>query len=463
MMRALNVVFSSMLVALLLMGCTMVIDPALQSQSSAPIEPEAANWDTWVLASSDELRPAAPPDAAATASEIEAMKSLMAQSDVAQQAAVTYWDAGSPSYRWVGMTLERYQSGPPGPHVSRALALMNVAVYDAVVATWDAKYAYNRLHPSQVDPSLAPLIETPHSPSYPSEHAAAAGAASAVLSYLFPDDAALFAAQAEEAAQSRVLAGVNFPSDVEAGLALGRTVGEKVVEWAMADGSDAVWDGVIPTEPGVWNGQNPVFPLSGTWQTWVLESGDQLRPPAPPAYDSPEILADLTEIKSITPTFPIASQAMYWHTFESAYPSWYTFTSLRLFETGLDRNPPVAARAYAALAAAYHDAIVACFDAKYAYWLIRPSQLDAEVVTLFPPPPHPSYPAAHGCASGAMGATLGALFPADAERLHQLATDAGFTRVAAGIHYRTDVEVGLQLGRDIAALVIERVEAMTAP
>lgn len=463
-MRVLNVVLSVCLIGALLVGCTVVVDPALQAQNSREsIEPSAADWGTWVLSSSEELRPAAPPDTAATASELAAMTSLMASEDDVAKDLVAYWDAGSPSYRWIEMTLDRYGSGPPGPHVSRALALLNVALYDATIATWDAKYAYNRPHPSQVDPSLATMLEVPHSPSYPSEHAAAAGAAATVLAYLFPEDADFFLAKAEEAAQSRVMAGLHYPSDVEVGLDLGRQVGERVVEWAKADNSDAVWDGVIPTGPGVWNGQNPVFPLSGTWGTWVLSSGDQLRPPAPPAYDSPEIEADLAEIKSITRTFPIASRAMYWHTFESAYPSWYTLASLRLFESGMDRNPPYAARIYATMAVANHDAIIACFDAKYAYWLIRPSQLDAEVTTLFPPPPHPSYPAAHGCASASVSTALGALFPADAEWLYQFADEAGITRVWAGIHYRADVETGLQLGRDVAQLVVDRVQEMTAP
>ncbi|MEZ4659658.1 MAG: phosphatase PAP2 family protein [Caldilineaceae bacterium] len=52
---------------------------------------------------------------------------------------------------------------------------------DAIVA-WDAKYAYNRPRPS----GITPLIVEPASPSYPSEHAAAAGAAATVLAYLFP-------------------------------------------------------------------------------------------------------------------------------------------------------------------------------------------------------------------------------------------------------------------------------------
>ena len=87
------------------------------------------------------------------------------------------------------------------------------------------------------------VVAVPNSPAYPSEHAVAAGAASAVLSYIYPDDAKLFEDMAQQAGQSRVLAGVQYPSDVAAGLALGKAVAAKAIERAKADGSDAKWTG----------------------------------------------------------------------------------------------------------------------------------------------------------------------------------------------------------------------------
>src|SRR5260370_25703056 len=103
---------------------------------------------------------------------------------------------------------------------TRGLALVNVAIYDATVAAWDSKYAYNRQHPSAADPSIKPSVGLPESPSYPSEHAVAAGAASVVLSYLFPNQSEVYADLAEEAARSRLFAGTAYPSDVNAGLEL---------------------------------------------------------------------------------------------------------------------------------------------------------------------------------------------------------------------------------------------------
>ena len=122
-------------------------------------------------------------------------------------------------------------------NAARHVALVNVAIYDATVAAWDSKYAYSRRRPSELDPSLSTVLPKPQSPSYPSEHAVTAGAASATLAYLFPDEAKRFTDQAEEAARWRLLTGVEYKSDVRAGLELGRAVAAQVIERARADGS----------------------------------------------------------------------------------------------------------------------------------------------------------------------------------------------------------------------------------
>jgi membrane-associated phospholipid phosphatase len=97
---------------------------------------------------------------------------------------------------------------------------------------------------------VKPAISTePGDVSYPSEHAAIAGAASAMLAHLYPGDTAALQAQAEQAAFSRLQAGVNYRSDIEAGLALGRAVAARVIaRRALTDGSAAVWDAVA--QPG---------------------------------------------------------------------------------------------------------------------------------------------------------------------------------------------------------------------
>jgi hypothetical protein len=153
---------------------------------------------------------------------------------------------------------------------------MHAAIYDAMVAAWDTKYAYQRKRPTEVDVSLVTALPNPPSPAYPAEHAVAAGAAAAVLSYLFPDRAPYFVEKAEEAGRSRLLAGVQYPSDVSAGLELGRKVAALVIERGKADGTDAKWTGSVPTGPGKWSGTKPILPQMAMWKTWVLDS-----PPSP--------------------------------------------------------------------------------------------------------------------------------------------------------------------------------------
>lgn len=469
-MKRVSILLTCVVSLLLSVGCVRPVAPSLPASNQiatvAPnpvvreqIEPQAGQWATWVLTSSNELRPAPPPDATETTAEVAQLKDLVAASDPKAQALVQYWDTGAPPYRWLEFAFERYGKGPPNPRVSRALAILNVAIYDAIVATWDAKYTYNRPRPS----GIASRIPVPASPSYPSEHAAAAGAASTVLAYLFPEEAEFFAARAEEAGQSRLYAGVHYPSDVAAGLALGRSVGVKVIGWAKADGSDAQWTGSIPVGPDKWIGENPVTPLAGKWKTWVITSPEDYLPPAPPAYDSAQTQAELQEIKAVTRTFPITSRAVIWHTFDRAYPYWDQFISTSLFEQRQDNNIPRAALMYAALAVAQHDAIVACFNAKYTYWRIRPPQLDKEIVPLFPTPNHPSYPAAHACGSTAAATVLAAYFPEGAEMLRAAAHEAGTSRIWAGIHYASDRDAGEVLGKAVAEAVLKRVAQMAQP
>ncbi|MES2712962.1 MAG: phosphatase PAP2 family protein, partial [Pseudomonadota bacterium] len=125
-------------------------------------------------------------------------------------------------------------------------------------------------------------------------------------------------------------------------------------------------------------------------------------------------------------------------------------------EGGLAQNPVRLAASYAAIAIAFHDAHIACWDAKYAYWYIRPSQADTAITTLVPLPPHPSYPSAHSCLSNGPATVLARLFPADAEHFRTLTQAAGEARIAAGLHYRYDITAGEEIGRRAAELTLER-------
>jgi len=169
-------------------------------------------------------------------------------------------------------------------------------------------------------------------------------------------------------------------------------------------------------------------------------------------------VAALAEVGAFARTPQAVEGAIYWH----AYGGMRNFQfrnaelSRRVLENGLAENTPRLAAAYAALAVAYHDGHVACWDAKYAYWTIRPSQLDTRITTLVPLPPHPSYPSAHSCLSSAAATVLAALFPADAPLFQEMTRQSGESRVAAGLHYRFDVEAGEEIGRRAAALALAK-------
>jgi hypothetical protein len=281
--------------------------------SSGRVEPSAGSWRTWVIPSGKQYRLPPPPTADESRSEIEQLRALAGRRDAMMLDRIGYWDTGAPSYRWNLILIdEMVGKGAPANIAYRALSVLHIALDDAMVAAWDSKYAYARPHPSELDTQLRTAIPVPRSPSYPAEHAVAAGAAATVLEYLYPKQAEAFHAMGEAAATSRLFAGVAYPSDVAAGLELGRRVAAKVVERAAADGSAAPWSGTVPTGPGRWNGTNPVLPQAATWRTWVLERPDEFRPTPPSPYDSAEQRTELAELRDYPRTRLTNANAGFW-------------------------------------------------------------------------------------------------------------------------------------------------------
>ncbi len=345
-------------------------------------------------------------------------------------------------------------AGLPTPLQTRALALVAAAISDATVAAWDSKYAYNRPHPGEMDSAVAPVVAVPQSPSYPSEHAVAAGAAAAVLEYLFPDQATKFADMADEAATSRVMAGVAFPSDVFSGLDLGQSVGRAVIAFAQSDGSGQPFNGAYPPTPGVWSSTTPVTPLAGSWKPWVLTSAQDFRPGPPPVFGSDVANTQYAAVKNLTRTNITNHLAWFWQ--PGFFQPWLQQVDLEIFQNHLDLNAPRAARAYAYETIAQHDATLACWDTKYTYLELRPSQADPTIPTLFGNPQHPGYPSGHACASGASAAIMSAMFPNDAQLFTSMASDAGTSTFDSGIHTQLDVSEGLTLGTQVGQKIAGR-------
>jgi membrane-associated phospholipid phosphatase len=427
------------------------------SAGLAQVEPEAGQWKTWVIASGSQMRLPPPPDYTATPGELEAVRSAMAAADGPALKQVAFWDSGSPAYQWINATQAQLLTrNIGGPASTRAMSLVSVAIYDAMVAAWDSKWVYDRPTPAESDPTLVPLVRQMHVPfhlpSYPSEHAVAAGAASAVLSYLYPDSAATFQSMAQQAAQSRVTAGANFPSDAQAGLQLGASVGAAVVAYAQADGSSAPFTGSFPPTPGKWSGTNPTAPTAGSWKPWVLNAASDLRPGPPPAAGSADATAQYAMIKNQTLTADMLHTVWFWQ--PSFTQPWIDVLNRKIFEYKFDGDAPRAARVYAIAMVAQHDAILACWDAKYVYLEQRPNQADSTITPQYATPTHPGYPSGHACAGGSLGAATSYLFPTDPENFTAMGTQAGMSTFFAGIHTPLDVNTGLSLGQAVAQQVV---------
>jgi hypothetical protein len=139
------------------------IAAARQSDVEAgQIEPNAGSWKTWLLKSGDQLDPGAPPDAGATRAELAGLRGIVATADAESMDRINFWDAGAPGFRWNELVMQLTRAAGQGPgDAYRAMALLNVAIYDATIATWKAKYTYHRPRPVAVDASLTTYIPTP--------------------------------------------------------------------------------------------------------------------------------------------------------------------------------------------------------------------------------------------------------------------------------------------------------------
>ncbi len=429
--------------------------PALP-QTTGQIEPKAGAWKTWAITSGKDYRAAPPPDAEATNGELDWLRSMAAVRNnpkIAEQ--IAFWDAGAPSYRWMDILSKRIIAGQPVTgYAHRVQTYMAMAMYDATIAAWDAKYAYNRQRPSQLDPTFSPAVQVPRSPSYPSDYAATAAAAAAVLAYFIPAEAASFQSLAEEAGRSRLYAGAEFPSDYLAGLDLGKRVADRVIEKARADGSNAIPSTVVPTGKCMWIGANPLFIAAAKWNPLLLNSQNEFRPPPPPACDSAEVKQQATDVRTYPRSFNSNEIAYYWQGNEGLQTWQFNFADRWMAEDKLDQNPPRAARVYALVAAAYFDAFIASQDGKFTYWYIRPHQLDTGIIPLFAVPNFPSYPSNHSTFSAARAEMLAYLFPTRADQIRAVGKEAGDSRIWAGLHFEMDNQAGQKLGASVAGKFI---------
>jgi hypothetical protein len=355
---------------------------------------------------------------------------------------------------------------------TRVMAIVQVAVHDAVNGITGDYETY-------LSPGPAPENASPE--------AAAIAAAHHALRNLFQlspsQDASLDASYADSLAAHGL-------STSDPGIEYGRSAAAAILALRANDHSaQAQFNYTAPGAgaPGVWvplTSAPALLPGWGNVTPFVLRSGSQFRPDAPPALDSEQYAKDYNEIKEIgrlngsTRTDLQTQIATFWR----ASPTAIWNPIIRQVLAARSPDLSATARTFALFYLAAADASVACWEAKYYYNFWRPQpaisngDFDGNDLTageagwtpLFATPAHPDYTSAHTTNSSAMATILGLLFE-DNPGAPIVVTISGITRqwdtfsagveevidarVYSGIHFRTADEVGARMGRQVARFV----------
>ncbi|MEP7310394.1 MAG: vanadium-dependent haloperoxidase [Acidobacteriota bacterium] len=253
--------------------------------------PQVVFMTPWVIVAPSQFRPGPPPPLmsalyARDYNETKSMGSLSSSTRTSNQTTgAFFWNASTASYLWNQLALslieardkedgDRDDRGPNHEadhhrhrssllHNARILGTLDVAMADAAIGCWDAKYAYNYWRPitairetaddgnaaTAPDPAWTPLFATPPFPEYPSGHSCVSGAAAAILAHEFGEktpfrmesDVLLgvtrsfrsFSAALDDVKDARVFAGIHFRTATEVGQALGAMIGRAVLENAF--------------------------------------------------------------------------------------------------------------------------------------------------------------------------------------------------------------------------------------
>jgi hypothetical protein len=353
----------------------------------------------------------------------------------------------------------------------RTLAMVHVAMSDAINTVQNH---YTRV--------VATLPAAPDA----SAEAAAATAAWQILTQIYPAQKA----KIEEAYAASLQAVPDGPAKTE-GIKLGIAVAEAVQADRANDGTNApdtyrphtTPGAYVPTTPPVWEQYARATP-------WVLTSADQFRPGPPPALSSAEWAHAYNEVKSLggtksTARTPEQTEAVtFWENVNFG-PSWEAAAR----ELSVKQGLPLAqsARLFALLNMSLANAYIVNWDAKYTYHFWRPvtairngdqdgndaTERDAGWSSFNPTPMHPEYPSQATINATIAAAVLESVFGPvqaipftatdvrDPKRTRQFASLAAMAeeqknvRVWGGVHYRFAIRTGEDMGRKVAAYMIE--------
>lgn len=245
-------------------------------ESYAPaLEPYWREIRPFVLDSASQYRPGTPPPYSMIKSSVyyqslmEVKKAVDSLTDE-QKHIAAFWDDNpfkmnvvghvmfaskkfSPAGHWMNIVgIAANRAGADFASTVSAYALTSIALFDAFISCWDAKYSSNYVRPEtvinkEISIEWRPFIETPPFPSYTSGHSTISAAAAEVMSSFFGDtmsftDTSLlefgianreiksFRKAAQEASISRLYGGIHYRFDLDSGNAAGAKVGQLVVK-----------------------------------------------------------------------------------------------------------------------------------------------------------------------------------------------------------------------------------------
>ncbi|MEM6517050.1 MAG: vanadium-dependent haloperoxidase [Bacteroidota bacterium] len=362
------------------------------------------------------------------------------------QWAINYWNASYPSYRWHQIMMD-ISKAHKGHKNGGRLAIMHLSIYDSLVEVLRHKEKHEVKAPFELNDRIRNYRPKNQYSTFICEWSAAAGAASEVISYYFPDRITYVDSLIEQFKRARLKTGLQLPSDIEVGISIGKQIAEKYIAYSKTDRTDLIWQGEVPKADSLWSGKpNKWDTMKRQWRPLTLSKTDQFRPEPPPSNWT----KDMEELRAFNATHKSRDIAWKWKN----APVWDNLLERKILEYDLDAFE--AAFASAVFHMARFDGIIAAWDGKYHYWGIRPFQYDSEFKPiLIDTPNFPGYPAGHTTVAGSIATVLSFLFPQDESQFHKLAKECSESRFEGGVHFRTDNEVGLQVGNKVGGQVIK--------
>lgn len=409
---------------------------------------DPATWVRWLPESADR--------SLGTVATTAALSLLTATADDSTRQRFTgdvlvrKWASGPASLPWNALALDlivKYQQNPL--RAARVLAHVHAAANDAVVG----------------------LAVTTSDEA--AQAVAVHAATSSVLAHFYPRESP---GRIEAMGIGSILAVVAKATVSAEDLARAREVGRRAANEAIVraldDGGDASWNPADrpAATAAVWRAApplhlyNPSEPLAGKWRTWALADGGEIQPPPPPRFGSERYREETREVLQVSRVLTADHKriADNWNLDKGSVTPpgvWNRIATVLIVQQHLGTAEAV--RVLAALNVAMADALVACWRAKFAHWTVRPvnvirETLAADFVPYLFTPPFPSYVSGHAATSGAAAEVLAAFFPEQAGELQASADEAALSRLFGGIHFRSDNEEGLRLGRAVGRRVLER-------